>query len=71
MDDFWVQLMPLVLWWIILGIPAFKIARREGISTGWTLFGLFPLWIVIAVLWWASMTDKDVLDRISKFEGQR
>ena len=69
-SDFVIQLVPILLWWVIVAIPVYKVAKRKGVSGGWIALGMFPLWIVIAAWWWASLTDKEVLDRLSRLEGR-
>ena len=68
--DFFIQLVPLLLVWIVLAIVGFYIGRRKGKSLGRVVIGTFPLWAGIYVLWLASLTDKDVLDRLARLEGR-
>jgi hypothetical protein len=70
-SDFLIQLIPVLTLWLIFIIPGYFIARRKGISKGMFALGIFPLWAGLVVLWWASKTDKDVLDRLERLEKSR
>ena len=67
-SDFLIQLVPLTIAWLIFLVPAFFIAKRKGVSTTRFLIGAFPLWTGLFVLWWVSLTDKAVLDRLEQLE---
>ena len=69
-DDFWIQLVPLALVWIILAVFCVPISRRKGVSAGWIVIGTFPVWGGLYLLWLASLTDKVVLERLAKLEGR-
>ena len=74
-DDFIIQLLPLLLLWLVLALPLYKLARRKGVSTGGIILGLViclvPLGILAVAIWWASLPDKALLDRISQLEGRQ
>jgi hypothetical protein len=59
-------LVPFALLWIVTFIYGYFIARRKGIGIFGALIGTFPLWSPLVLLWWASLTDKAVLDRLSR-----
>lgn len=69
--DFLIQLIPITVMYIIFAIPGYFIAKRKGISTGKFILGIFPLWGGLFVLWWASLPDKAVLDRLAELERRR
>jgi hypothetical protein len=69
-EDFLIQLVPILLAWIIVAIPGYFIAKRKGVSTGRFIFGILPFWAALFILWWASLPDKDVLDRLARLEGR-
>jgi hypothetical protein len=50
-------------------IFGYFIARRKGIGILGLIIGTIPIWGFVVLLWWASLTDKDVLDRLSRLEG--
>jgi hypothetical protein len=63
-------LIPFALLWLITFIYGYFIARRKGIGIFGALIGTFPVWSVPVLLWWTSLTDKEVLERLSKLEGR-
>jgi hypothetical protein len=63
--------VPFALLWIVTFIYGYFIARRKGIRVFGALIGTFPVWAPPVLLWWASLTDKAVLERLSKLEGHR
>ena len=58
-------LIPPALLWLITFIFGYLIARRKGIGFFSALIGTFPLWAAPVLLWWVSLTDKAVLERLS------
>ena len=58
---------------LVSALPIYMIARRKGVSTRGIILGfvigLFPFAIVAVWIWWASLPDKALLDRISQMEG--
>jgi hypothetical protein len=68
-SDFFVQLLPLIPLWVLMLIFGYFIARRKGIGILGLVIGTIPIWGFVVLLWWASLTDKDVLDRLSRLEG--
>jgi hypothetical protein len=64
-------LIPIALLWIITFIFGYLIVRRKGIGIFDALIGMFPFWAVPVLLWWVSLTDKEVLDRLDRLEGRR
>ena len=66
--DFLIQLIPITIMWLLFLVPAYFIAKRKGVSTTRFLIGAFPLWTGLFVLWWVSLTDKEVLDRLERVE---
>jgi hypothetical protein len=66
--DFLIQLIPITVMWLLFLVPAYFIAKRKGVSTTRFLIAAFPLWTGLFVLWWASLTDKAVLDRLEQLE---
>ena len=70
-SDFLVQLLPVLLTWLIFAIPGYFIAKRKGVGFGKFLLGIFPLWAAPFVMWWISLTDKAVLDRLDALEIRR
>jgi hypothetical protein len=67
--DFLIQLIPIVLVWLIALPIVWRMARRKGVRMLSAVVGTFPLWMGIVALYWASLTDKDVLDRLARLEG--
>jgi hypothetical protein len=45
-------------------------SRRKGRSIGWAFLCFFPLGGVLVLFWLASLTDKQVLDRLSRLEAR-
>jgi hypothetical protein len=70
-NDFLIQLIPLAFFWLLLVIFGYFIARRKGIGTLGIIIGTLPIWGFFVLLWWASKTDKDVLERLNRLEGSR
>lgn len=70
-NDIIIQLLPLLFMWVVLAIVGFFIARRKGIGLGMFALGIFLPWAGLFVIWWASLTDKAVLDRLAELEGRR
>jgi hypothetical protein len=68
-NDVLIQLIPVTIAWIVVVIFGYFIARRKGVGTFGIVLGSFPLWAGAAVLWWASLTDKDVLERLNRLGG--
>jgi hypothetical protein len=64
-------LIPPALLWLATFIFGYLIARRKGIGFLGALIGTFPLWAAPVLLWWVSLTDKVVLERLDKLEGRR
>jgi hypothetical protein len=50
-------------------VMGFYIGRRKGKGLGHVIVGTFPLWGGPYLLWLASLTDGDVLDRLERLEG--
>jgi hypothetical protein len=69
-SDFIIQLVPMLFIWALIFIFGYFIGRRKGVSTSGIIIGTIPLWGFIVLLWWASLTDKDVLDRLNRLEGR-
>jgi hypothetical protein len=46
-----IQFLPLAVWYLISGIPAFLILRRTGLSAWWALFLIIPIFGAVIVLW--------------------
>jgi hypothetical protein len=69
-SDFLIQLVPITVFWIIFLVIGIPIARRKGIGTSSIVLGCFPLWTGLAVIYWASLTDKAILERLSRLEGK-
>ena len=67
-SDFLIQLIPLLVFWLIFAVPGYWIAKRKGIGTGKFALGIFPVWAGLMVIWWASLTDKEVLERLQRLE---
>jgi hypothetical protein len=67
--DLLVQLIPALLIWLIFVPIIWRLARRKGVRPLSIAIGCFPIWFGIAVIYWASLTDKDVLDRLARLEG--
>jgi hypothetical protein len=63
-------LIPFALVWLVTFVFGYFIARRKGVGIFGALIGTFPVWSVPVLLWWASLTDKEVLERLSKFDGR-
>jgi|SoiMethySBSTD1v2_1073268.scaffolds.fasta_scaffold6600072_1 Na+-driven multidrug efflux pump len=70
-DPFIVQLIPLTLLWIFFLIFGYFIVKRKGIGILGLIIGTIPVWGAFVLIWWASKTDKDVLDRLNRLEGSR
>ena len=72
MNDFAIQLLPLLVIWLVLAVPLYKLAKRKSVSTQGIILGLVlslvPLGIMVVAVWWASLPDKALLDRISQLE---
>lgn len=45
------QLVPLVFWYIISGVPVFLILRRTGKSLWWATLIAIPIFGFVIVLW--------------------
>jgi hypothetical protein len=69
-DDLLIQLVPVLLIWLCFALPVYYIAKRKGVSTGRMIVGMFPLWMFMVAVWWASLPDKDLLDRLKRLEGK-
>jgi len=69
--DFLIQLVPLMIFWLIFLIVGIPIARRKGIGTVGLILGCVPFWTGLAVIYWASLTDKDVIERLNRLEGRQ
>ena len=67
----WFQLFSFLWLWGVTLIFGYFIARRKGKGTLAIIVGTFPFWGFFVVIWWASLTDKDVLERLSRLEGGR
>jgi hypothetical protein len=63
-------LLPLLIPWLVFALPVYKMAKRKGVGTGRMVFGMFPLWMAMFAIWWASLPDKDLLDRLKRLEGK-
>jgi uncharacterized membrane protein YhaH (DUF805 family) len=46
-----IQFVPLAVWYLITGIPAFLILRRTSLSAWWALFIVIPIVGAVIVLW--------------------
>lgn len=57
------------VYWLFLFAAGWLVARRKRVAVGWTILWTFPLFLGVAILWWASLTDKSVLDRLTALEG--
>jgi hypothetical protein len=62
-------LLVFLVFWIFLAVLAFFIARRKGKGLVHIVIGSFPLWGSFWFFWLISLTDKSVLDRLSRLEG--
>lgn len=62
------QLLPITTMWLIFAVTGYFIAKRKGVNTMRFAIGIFPLWAGYFLLWWASLTDKKVLDRLAQLE---
>jgi len=51
MNDLLIQLVPLLLWWVLLGVPLYFILKRTGMSMGLVALVLIPLIGAVIVLW--------------------
>ena len=75
MHDFMIQLIPILLIWLVFALPLYKIARRKGGSTRGIILGLviglFPIAMFVFGIWWASLPDKALSDRISQLEDRQ
>lgn len=69
--DFIIQLIPMLVIWLAFALPVYYIAKRKGVSTSGMIVGMFPLWMVLVAIWWASLPDKDLLDRLDRLEGKQ
>jgi hypothetical protein len=67
---FMALLIPFAILWLVTFIYGYFIARRKGIGVFGALIGTFPVWSIPVLVWWASITDKAVLDRLNKLEGR-
>jgi len=63
------QLIPLLTLWAIAVPIVWRIARRKGVGVLGAVVGCFPFWLALVALYWASLTDKAVLDRLARLEG--
>jgi len=45
------QFLPLAVWYVITGIPGFRIIRRTGLSAWWALFLIIQAFGAVIVLW--------------------
>jgi len=68
-SDFLIQLIPILLLWGIAVPIVWRMARRKGVRKWSAVVGCFPFWIGIVAIYWASLTDKDVLDRLARLEA--
>jgi hypothetical protein len=50
-DTFFIQIVPLLIWYVIGAIPAFLVVRRTGMSGWWGLLLLIPIFGFVIVLW--------------------
>jgi hypothetical protein len=62
-------LIPFLLLWVFTFVFGYFIGRRKGIGVLGALVGMFPFWAVAVLFWWLSVTDKDVLERLSRLES--
>jgi len=46
-----IQFLPLAVWYVVTGVPAFVILRRTGLSRWWALFIIIPIVGAVIVLW--------------------
>jgi hypothetical protein len=46
-----IQLVPVLLWWVLLGVPLYFILKRTGMSQGLIALVLIPLIGAVIVLW--------------------
>ena len=67
-SDWLIQLVPLLVVWIVLLVFGLWIGKRKGSSVGRVIVGTIPIWGGVYLLWLASLTDKDVLERLAKLE---
>lgn len=70
-SDFVIQLVPLMIFWLIFLIVAIPIARRKGIGALAMVLGCIPFVTGLAAIYWASLTDKDVIERLNRLEGRQ
>jgi len=69
--DILIQMIPFLVFWVVAVVLGYGIARRKGVRPLWIALGSFPLWTWVFVLYWASLTDKEVLHRLDRLEMQR
>ena len=69
-SDVLIQLIPLSIFWVLILILGYFISRRKGIGLLGFILGTLPPWGAFVLIWWASKTDKDVLERLSRLEGR-
>ncbi len=63
--------IPLILISSIILAFAWPIIKRKGLGVGYAFLCLIPLVGYFAIIWIASKTDREVLDRIATLEDAR
>lgn len=70
-NDFIIQLIPLMIVWIVFLFIGIPIARRKGVGPLGIVLGCIPFWAGLVVIYWASLPDKDLLERLNRLEGRQ
>ena len=70
-SDLLIQLVPPMIFWLIFLIVAIPVARRKGISALGMVLGCIPFVIGLAAIYWASLTDKDIIEPLNRLEGRQ
>jgi predicted membrane-bound dolichyl-phosphate-mannose-protein mannosyltransferase len=64
------SLLPFLLVTLIVALFAIPIIRRKGKSIGYFFLCLIRFITAFVLIYLASLTDKDVLDRLAALEGK-
>ena len=60
--------IPLLIVMALFGAFSWPIIKRKGFGAGTLVLCLIPFVQYFALIWVASKTDKDVLDRLARLE---
>jgi hypothetical protein len=69
MDDMLLSLVPFLIITLVLFFFAIPIGRRKGRGFGFVLLCLIPLVGPFILLYLASLTDKQILDRLAALKN--